>query len=142
MDERHGAAPKRRVRLSSSAAPDKTDDNPDGSLSKELAASMTTDPSNDEAAFCDEFVTQFLSVNDDGELKVTDSQRQDALALCTQADKNAALACMESFGTTDFREDLLNVSLPALILRGDIDGICPSAPAGALTRPWLAVSST
>ena len=34
-------------------------------------------------------------------------------------DKKAALACMEAFGTTDFRDDLPNVTVPALVLHGD-----------------------
>ncbi len=111
------------------------DDNPDGPLSKELAASMTADLTEDEDSFYDDFTTQFFSVNGDGQLKVTEAQRQDALALCKQADKKAALACMESFGTTDFREDLPKISVPTLILHGDSDGIVPfEGPASAPTR--------
>ena len=111
-----------------------TDDNPDGPLSKELAASMTADLTEDEASFYDGFATQFFSVNGDGELKVTEAQRQDALALCMQADKKAALACMESFRTTDFREDLPKVSVPTLVLHGDSDGIVPYEGSGERTH--------
>lgn len=118
-----------------------TDDKPgDGPLSKELAGSMTTDLTEDEDSFYDGFTTQFFSVNGDGELKVTEAQRQDALALCKQSDKKAALACMESFGTTDFREDLPKISLPTLVLHGDSDGIVPFEGSGERTHKAIAGS--
>ncbi|GAC1444087.1 MAG: alpha/beta hydrolase [Mycobacteriales bacterium] len=108
----------------------KSDDNPDGPLTKEQAESMTADLTADDKTFYDGFTTQFFSVNGDGELKVTEQQRQDALGLCLQADKKAALGCMEAFGTTDFRDDLLKVSVPALVLHGDSDGIVPFEGSG------------
>jgi len=111
-----------------------TDDNPDGPLSPELAASMTTALTDDEAAFYDSFATQFFSINGVGELKVTEEQRQLALALCKQSDKKAALACMKSFGTTDFRGDLHTISLPTLVLHGDSDGIVPFEGSGRRTH--------
>ena len=52
----------------------------------------------------------FFSV--DGALTVTEQQRQEALALAHQADKNAALQCMTAFGNTDFRDDLAKVTVP------------------------------
>ena len=117
-----------------------TEDNPDGPLTKQQAVSMTADLTKDAAAFYDGFVTQFFSLNGHGELKVTEPQRQNALTLCMQADKNAALACMESFGTTDFREDLLKVSLPTLVLHGDSDGIVPFEGSGKRTHEAIAGS--
>ena len=79
-----------------------TDDNPEGPLTKEQAGQMTADLTEDRTAFFDQFTTQFFSV--DGELQVTEEQRQDAIALCHQSDEGAALKCMESFGTEDFRD--------------------------------------
>ena len=117
-----------------------TEDNPDGPLSKEKAAAMTAGLTDDEATFYDGFTTQFFSVNGDGELKVTEAQRQDALAVCKQADKKAALACMESFGTTDFRGDLAKVSVPTLVLHGDSDGIVPFEGSGQRTHQILSGS--
>ena len=67
-------------------------------------------------------------------LKVTEAQRQDALRLTKQADKKAALACMAAFGTTDFRDDLPKVTVPALVLHGDGDGVVPLAGSGARTH--------
>jgi len=110
-------------------------DNPDGPLTKDAAAEMTAGLTKDEDSFYDEFTRQFFSVN--GELRVTEQQRQEALQLCKQADKKAALACMEAFGATDFREDLPKVAVPALVLHGDGDGTVPFEGSGARTHAAL-----
>lgn len=103
-------------------------DNPGGPLTKDKAATMTAELTRDEDEFYDKFTREFFSV--DGELRVSEQQRQDALALCKQSDKKAALACMEAFGSTDFREDLKKVSVPALILHGDGDATVPFEGSG------------
>ena len=128
----YGAERLRSVVFASAVPPymAQTDDNPDGPLTKEMADGMTADLKADDDAFYDGFTTQFFAVNGDGELKVTEQQRQDALALCKQADKRAALACMESFGTTDFRADLSKINVPVLVLHGDADGIVPFEGSG------------
>ncbi|PPG40884.1 alpha/beta hydrolase [Rathayibacter rathayi] len=110
----------------------KTDDNPDGPLEKAQAAQMTAGLTANEDDFYDQFTTDFFSV--DGVLKVTQEQRQEALALAKQSSKHAALACMTAFATTDFREDLPNVSVPALIIHGDGDGTVPFEGSGARTH--------
>ncbi|WP_422391863.1 alpha/beta fold hydrolase [Arthrobacter sp. N1] len=111
------------------------EDNPDGPLTKDAAAGMTKDLSKDEESFYDGFTTDFFSAN--GELKVTEGQRQEALELCRQADKKAALACIEAFGTTDFRDDLLKVTVPALVLHGDADATVPFEGSGQRTHAAL-----
>lgn len=115
-----------------------TDDNPDGPLTKEAAAEMTAGLTADEDAFYDGFTTEFFSV--DGTLAVTEPQRQEALALTRQADKAAALACMESFGTTDFREDLPKVTVPTLVIHGDSDATVPFEGSGQRTHAAIAHS--
>ncbi|MGI4895665.1 MAG: alpha/beta fold hydrolase [Janthinobacterium lividum] len=116
----------------------KSDDNPDGPLPPEQAAEMTAALTADEDAFYDDFTTQFFSV--DGVLKVSEAQRQDALALAKQADKRAALACMEAFGTTDFRADLPKVDVATLVIHGDSDGTVPLEGSGARTHAAIAGS--
>ena len=113
----------------------RTDDNPDGPLDPEQAAKMTADLTADPASFYDSFTTQFFSAN--GNLKVTEQQRQEALAVCRQADKKAALECMAAFGGTDFRDDLAKVTVPTLILHGDSDAIVPFDGSGKRTRAAL-----
>ncbi|MGI8900001.1 MAG: alpha/beta fold hydrolase [Nocardioides sp.] len=109
-----------------------TDDNPDGPLEPEAAAEMTAGLTKDGDSFYDEFMTVFFSAN--GELKVTDQQRQEALTLCKQADKKASLACMAAFANTDFREDLSKVRVPTLVLHGDSDGTVPFEGSGKRTH--------
>ena len=108
------------------------DGNPDGPLTKQQAAEMTRDLTKDQDAFYDQFTTQFFSVN--GELKVSEQERRNAIAQAEQADKKAALACMTSFGTTDFRDDLPNVTVPTLVLHGDGDGTVPFEGSGHRTH--------
>ncbi|QHC69153.1 alpha/beta hydrolase [Rathayibacter sp. VKM Ac-2801] len=110
----------------------KTDDNPDGPLEKAQAAQMTAGLTKSEDDFYDQFTTDFFSV--DGVLKVTEEQRQEAIALAKQSAKHAALACMTAFATTDFREDLPNVSVPALVIHGDGDATVPFEGSGARTH--------
>jgi non-heme chloroperoxidase len=115
-----------------------TDDNPDGPLTEELAAQMAAGLGADRDAFFDRFVTQFFSAGD--ALVVTESERQDAIALCRQADQRAALQCMEAFARTDFRDDLANVTVPTLVLHGDADAVVPLAGSGARTHAAVAGS--
>lgn len=114
------------------------EDNPDGPLTKEQAEGMTADLTKDQEAFYDGFTKDFFSV--DGVLKVTEEQRQEALALCRQADKKAALACMAAFAGTDFREDLPKVGVPVLVLHGDGDATVPLEGSGARTHAALSNS--
>lgn len=115
-----------------------TDDNPDGPLNAAEAAKMTEALTEDQDSFYDSFMQTFFSVN--GELKVTEAQRQEALALCEQANKEAALACMEAFATTDFRADLEKVNVPALVLHGDSDATVPFEGSGQRTHEALSTS--
>ncbi|MHA7240779.1 alpha/beta fold hydrolase [Arthrobacter sp. TMS1-12-1] len=111
------------------------EDNPDGPLTKDAAAGMTADLTEDDESFYDGFTTEFFSAH--GQLKVTEGQRQEALALCRQADKKAALACMDAFGSTDFRGDLTRITVPALILHGDADATVPFEGSGHRTHTAL-----
>ena len=109
-------------------------DNPDGPLEKAKAAEMTAGLTKDQDSFYDQFTKDFFSANADGNILVTEEQRQEALALCAQADKIAALEAMQSFGLTDFREDLKKITIPTLVIHGDTDGIVPFEGSGKRTH--------
>ncbi|MDQ0742744.1 pimeloyl-ACP methyl ester carboxylesterase [Clavibacter sp. B3I6] len=111
---------------------ERTDDNPDGPLTKEAAAEMTAGLTKDEDAFYEEFTTGFFSV--DGVLKVTEAERQEAIALAHQSKKHAALASMAAFATTDFRDDLPKVTVPTLVIHGDGDATVPFEGSGERTH--------
>ena len=110
----------------------KTADNPDGPLTPEAAQKMKEALEQDRSAFFEQFTRDFFSAN--GTLKISESQRSDAIAVCLQSAQHAALACMELFGTTDFREDLKKVSLPTLVIHGDADAIVPFEGSGRRTH--------
>lgn len=110
----------------------KTDDNPDGPLTKEKADEMESNLRSDRNAFFDQFTTEFFSVG--SSLKVDQKDRQKAIELCRQSDQTAALECMEAFGTTDFRGDLPTVIVPTLVLHGAGDGTVPFEGSGKRTH--------
>ena len=110
----------------------RTNDNPEGPLSKEQAAAMTAGLTQDEDSFYDQFTTDFFSV--DGVLKVSEADRQEALALAKQASKAAALEAMASFASTDFRDDLLKVTVPTLVIHGAGDAIVLFEGSGTRTH--------
>jgi non-heme chloroperoxidase len=109
-----------------------SDDNPDGPLDEEAAGGMKSGLEDDRDGFFDGFTTQFFTAGED--LKVTEDQRQEALALCKQSDQGAALGCMEAFATTDFRADLPKVTVPTLVIHGDSDGVVPFEGSGKRTH--------
>ncbi len=110
----------------------KTADNPQGPRTPEAAKKKKTALEQDRDAFFDQFTTDFFSAN--GVLQVTQTQRRDAIALCQQSAPHAALACMDSFGTTDFRDDLKQVRVPTLVIHGTADAIVPIEASGERTH--------
>jgi pimeloyl-ACP methyl ester carboxylesterase len=110
----------------------KTADNPEGPLKPEMAQQMKDLLETDRSAFFDHFTKDFYSAY--GVLQVTEAQRVEALNLCQQSAQHAALACMDSFGSTDFRDDLTKVTLPTLVIHGDADAIVPIEGSGLRTQ--------
>ena len=116
----------------------KTADNPDGPLTPEKAQQKKAALEQDRAAYFDEFTRNFFSAH--GALRVTEAQRSAAIALCQQSAQHAALACMDAFATTDFREDLKKVTVPTLVVHGDADAIVPIEGSGQRTHRAIAHS--
>jgi non-heme chloroperoxidase len=106
--------------------------NPEGPLSSDKAGEMKAALEQDRAAFFDQFTRDFFSA--DGKLQVSETQRTAAVAMCQQSAQHAAVACMESFAGTDFRDDLLRVKVPALVIHGMADGIVPFEGSGQRTH--------
>ena len=137
---RHGEARLRSVVFAAAVPPClmKSDDNPDGPLTPEKAREKEAGLKADRGKFFDAFTTNFFSAK--GALKVTEAQRQEAIALCLQSDQAAALGCMQAFSTTDFRNDLEKVTVPTLVLHGDSDGTVPFEGSGKRTHAAIAGS--
>ena len=109
----------------------KTDDNPDGGLADEDVEGMKQGARDDREGFLDGFTKTFFSAGD--ELKVSEEQRQQALALARPARDEAVLGCIDAFGRTDFRNDLERISVPTLVIHGDSDAIVPFEVSGKRT---------
>ena len=116
----------------------KTADNPEGPLTPEKAQQKKRALVEDRDAYFDEFTKNFFSA--DGVLLVTEAQRAEAIAVCQQSAQHAALACMDSFATTDFRDDLKQLKVPTLVIHGDSDAIVPIEGSGQRTHRAVAHS--
>lgn len=131
---RHGQSRLRSVVFASAVPPYlmKTADNPEGPLTPEKAQQTKSALEDDRSSFFDQFTRNFFSAN--GVLQVTESQRSEAIALCLQSAQHAALACMDSFDTTDFRQDLKKLTVPTLVIHGDADAVVPIEGSGLRTH--------
>ena len=109
----------------------RTDDNPDGGLGEDDVTGMQQAAAEDREAFLDGFTTDFFAAH--GKLKVSEQQRQQAIALEQQAGDAALLACIGSFGRTDFRDDLAGITVPTLVIHGDGDATVPFEFSGRRT---------
>lgn len=109
----------------------KTDDNPEGGLADADVQGMIDGVTSDREGFLDSFTTGFFSV--DGELAVTEAQRQQAIELEKPALDAALAGCIDAFGRTDFRADLASISVPTLVIHGDSDATVPVEVSGDRT---------
>lgn len=109
-----------------------TSDNPDGPLTPEKAQASRQALAQNRDAFFDNFTREFFSAH--GVLQVSEAVRKDTIAMCHQSSQHAALACMDAFDTTDFREDLKRITVPTLVIHGDADAIVPIAGSGERTH--------
>lgn len=109
-----------------------TADNPEGPLTHDKAQASRKALEQDRDAFFDQFTRNFFSAK--GVLQVSEFQRAEAIALCNQSAQQAALACMDAFDTTDFRQDLKKVTVPTLVIHGEADAIVPIEGSGERTH--------
>jgi pimeloyl-ACP methyl ester carboxylesterase len=137
---RHGESRLRSVVFAAAVPPYlmRTADNPEGPLAPEKAQQTKRALQEDRASFFDLFTKDFFSAH--GVLQVSEAQRSEAVALCNQSAQHAALACMDSFVTTDFREDLKKVTVPTLVIHGEADAIVPLEGSGLRTHRAVAHS--
>jgi non-heme chloroperoxidase len=137
---RHGESRLRSVVFAAAVPPYlmRTADNPEGPLTPERAQQTKKALQEDRTSFFDLFTKDFFSAN--GVLQVTEAQRSEAVTLCRQSAQHAALACMDSFDTTDFREDLKKVTVPTLVIHGESDAIVPLEGSGLRTHRAVAHS--
>ncbi|MGL5930889.1 MAG: alpha/beta fold hydrolase [Dermatophilaceae bacterium] len=115
----------------------KDEEHPDGGLDLGTIGSLQDGLRADPAGFLDEFLTGFFSAG--GALKVSEDQRQEALALAHQADVHAAVECIGSW-VTDFTADVASITVPTLVVHGDSDATVPFEVSGKRTHEMVAGS--
>lgn len=110
----------------------KTADNPEGPLTPEKAQEKKEWMERDRSGYFEAFSQSFFTA--DGVLQVDEAQRSQTVALCHQSAPHAALACMDAFATTDFRDDLKKLTVPTLVIHGSADAIVPIEGSGQRTH--------
>ncbi|MGZ6520110.1 MAG: alpha/beta fold hydrolase [Bacteroidia bacterium] len=106
----------------------KTNDNPDG-VPREIFDEIIKGIKNDRPGFMENFAKDFFGVS---MMKhpVSDAFLANNLTKVMEASPIATLECVHSFAYTDFREDVLKINVPTLVIHGDADKIVPIKATG------------
>ncbi|GAB3033064.1 alpha/beta fold hydrolase [Spirosoma pulveris] len=134
---RHGGARVAKVAFVSAVTPYllKTEDNPDG-VDKDVFDEITENIQKDRAAFLQTFGKQFYGVNLISK-PVSQAHLDGDFARAYVASHKATLECAKSFAETDFRDDLTQIQVPALVIHGDSDKTVPIEASGERTANAL-----
>lgn len=135
---RHGASKVSRAVLIGAVVPYllKTEDNPDGADISVFEA-MKDQIRKDRFDFLQTFAQTFYGVGWVSR-PVSKGLLDWSFALALMASPIATIACVDAFGTTDFRPDLASFTIPTLIIHGTSDKtvpIDPTARAAAAAIP-------
>ncbi len=106
----------------------KTTDNPDG-VPQEEFDKIAKAILDDRPTFLEGFNKDFYGV---GLINhpVTDAYLTNSLNKAMAASPIATIECAKSFSSTDFRQDVIKINVPALIIHGDKDKTVPMRPTG------------
>lgn len=134
---RHGGARVSKVAFISAVTPYllKTDDNPDG-VDQSVFDDILEGLQKDRADFLQTFGKQFYGVNWVNK-PVSQAQLDGDFARAYVASQRATVECAKAFAMTDFRDDLAQIQVPALIIHGDADKTVPIESSGELTANAL-----
>jgi non-heme chloroperoxidase len=134
---RHGGARVSKVAFVSAVTPYllKTDDNQDG-VDKDTFDTIVDNINKDRADFLQTFGKQFYGVNLMSH-PVSQAHLDGDFARAYVASHKATVDCVRSFSETDFRNDLTQIRVPALIIHGDADKTVPIESSGELTANAL-----
>ncbi|QJD79294.1 alpha/beta fold hydrolase [Spirosoma rhododendri] len=134
---RHGGARVSKVVFMSAITPYllKTDDNPDG-VDGDVFDDMKDNLVKDRADFLQTFGKQFYGI---GFLDkpVSQAHLDGDFARAYAASQKATVDCVTAFAETDFRDDLAQIHVPALIIHGDNDKVVPIEASGERTAAAL-----
>ncbi|GAB3802184.1 alpha/beta hydrolase [Spirosoma humi] len=134
---RHGGARVAKVAFVSAVTPYllKTEDNPDG-VDKDVFDEIAENIQKDRADFLKTFGKQFYGVSLLSN-PVSQAHLDGDFARAYVASHKATLECAKSFSETDFRDDLAQIQVPALIIHGDADKTVPIEASGERTANAL-----
>ena len=126
----YGDAHIAKVILVSSVLPYmlKTDDNPDG-VPQAIFDDIAKGIKNDRPAFMENFAKVFFGVAT-AKQPVSDAFLANNLTRVMEASPIATLECVNAFASTDFREDVIKINVPTLVIHGDGDNIVPIKATG------------
>jgi pimeloyl-ACP methyl ester carboxylesterase len=106
----------------------KTEDNPNGVPQMEFDG-MAKKMKEDRPAFFENFAKSFFGVSLVNH-PVSNAFLANNLTRVMDASPIATLECANSFATTDFRNDVVKINVPTLIIHGDKDNIVPIDATG------------
>jgi non-heme chloroperoxidase len=126
----YGDAHIAKVVLVSSVLPYmlQTEDNPDG-VPQAIFDDIAKGIKDDRPAFMENFAKIFFGVAT-ANPPVSDAFLANNLARVMEASPIATLECVNAFASTDFREDVVKINVPTLIIHGDGDKIVPIKATG------------
>ncbi len=101
----------------------KADDNPDGRSQEKNEATQEA-IKEDRIAFLDDFGKNFFGVNFINSV-LSSPLLEYYRMLASFASPHATLECAKSFSNADFRDEVLTVNVPTLIIHGNSDKIVP-----------------
>jgi len=110
----------------------KTPDNPAG-LDGNVFEGIRQGIKSDRLSFLTSFLSNFYNVHAFGRRTVSEEVLRLSWNIAAQASPIATLSCVQSW-LTDFRDDLLGIKIPTLVIHGDDDRILPFAATGSRTH--------
>lgn len=134
---RHGGARVAKVAFVAAVTPFmlKTTDNPDG-VDQSVFDDMLANMQKDRADFLQTFGKSFYGVSLISH-PVSQAHLDGDFARAYVASPRATVECAKAFSSTDFRNDLTQIHVPALIIHGDADKTVPIESSGELTANAL-----
>ena len=87
----------------------------------------------DRPAFLTSFLSNFYNLHVFGGMKVSDEVVRLSWNIAAAASPKGTLDCVQAW-LTDFRDDLIRIELPTLVIHGDNDKILPFAATGSRTH--------
>jgi non-heme chloroperoxidase len=88
---------------------------------------------SDRPAFLTSFLSNFYSLHAIGGKKVSEEVMRLSWNIAAGASPKGTLDCVQAW-LTDFRDDLIRIDLPTLVIHGDNDRILPFAATGSRTH--------